>query len=309
MSTSGLLILDKPYGMTSFKTVQWLKRRFRWHKIGHVGTLDPLATGVLPVCIGKATKLIPYLMERYKRYEALVRLGIETQTQDREGDVTRVYRGTHYPSVTDLEGTLQKFRGEIEQVPPMYSALRHQGRRLYEWARDGLEIARSPRKVFVEWLRCLDYKYPFLLIDVSCGKGTYIRTLAADIGRDLGPGGHLWALKRLGVGGYTMDQALSWDQLTKMTPEEVEPHIIPMGEILSFLPLVTVNHKEKEAMKNGRSFLIMKPDEILPCDGFSLLRIQDQEGEFLGLGSIMSGQKDGVRSETHIKPSLVLTRS
>lgn len=309
MSTSGLLILDKPYGMPSFKMVQLLKHRFRWRKIGHVGTLDPLATGVLPVCIGKATKLIPYLMERYKRYEALVRLGIETQTQDREGDVTRIYCATHYPSVSDLERILQRFQGEIEQVPPMYSALRYQGRRLYEWARDGHEIARSARKVFIDRLRCLAYDYPFLLIDVSCGKGTYIRTLAADIGRDLGPGGHLWALKRLSVGGYTMDQALSWDQLIEMTREEIEPCIIPMGEVLSFLPLVTVNHKEKEAMRNGRSFLIMEPKDIFMLEGFSLLRIQDQEGEFLGLGSIMSNQKNGCRSETHIIPSLVVMHS
>ena len=309
MPTSGLLILDKPYGMPSFKMVQLLKRRFRWQKIGHVGTLDPLATGVLPVCIGKATKLIPYLMERHKGYEALVRLGVDTQTQDREGGVTRIYCGRDYPSIADVEETLKGFRGEIKQIPPMYSALRYQGRRLYEWARDGHVIPRNPRKVFIDQLRCLAYDYPFLLIDVSCGKGTYIRTLAADIGWDLGTGGHLWALKRLSVGGYTMDQALPWEQVMGMTREEMESYFIPMGEILSFLPLVTVDHEEKEAMKNGRSFLVMKPQEICPLNGFSLFRVQDQEGEFLGLGSVVSDQKNGFISETYIKPSLVVVHS
>jgi tRNA pseudouridine55 synthase len=309
MLSSGLLILDKPHGMASFKAIQLLKRRFRWNKIGHVGTLDPLATGVLPICIGKATKLVPYLMERQKRYEALIRLGIETQTQDREGEITHVYCGIKYPSPNEIEIAIKRFRGEIEQIPPMYSALRCQGRRLYEWAREGKDIPRKPRSIQIHKLICLSYNYPFLLIDVTCGKGTYIRTMASDIGRSLGTGGHLWALKRIGVGEHKIEDALAWDKVMTLKREEIEKRLIPVGEILSFLPTVKVGHREKEAMSNGRTFTLTSPHREFSVDKTSILRIQDREGEFLGLGGIVVCNGDGPGVEVCIKPSLVMVSS
>lgn len=306
MLSSGLLILNKPHGMASFKALQLLKRRFRWNKIGHAGTLDPLATGVLPVCIGKATRLVPYLMERQKRYEALIRLGIETQTQDREGEITGVYCGTEYPSPDKIEIVLKRFMGEIEQIPPMYSALRCQGRRLYELAREGKDVPRKPRSIQIHKLTCLSYRYPFLSIDVTCGKGTYIRALASDIGRDLGIGGHLWALKRVGVGEHNIDDALEWDKVMAMSREEIKKHLIPVGEILSFLPTVKVGIREKEAMSNGRTFTLTSPFNEFSPDETSILRIHDREGEFLGLGGIVLCNGEGIRDQIYIKPSLVM---
>ncbi|MGA1864628.1 MAG: tRNA pseudouridine(55) synthase TruB [bacterium] len=306
MHSSGLLILNKPHGMASFKALQLLKRRFRWKKMGHAGTLDPLATGVLPICIGKATRLVPYLMERQKKYEALIRLGIETQTQDREGEITGVYSATEFPSPDKIEIVLKRFRGQIEQIPPMYSALRCQGRRLYELAREGKDIPRKPRCIQIHKLTCISYRYPFLSIDVTCGKGTYIRTLASDIGRDLGTGGHLWELKRTGVGEHNIDDALAWDKVMAMGREEIEKHIIPAGEILSFLPTVKVGHREREAMSNGRTFTLTSPCNEFPLDETSILRIHDREGEFLGLGGVVGSNADGIETEVHIKPSLVM---
>jgi tRNA pseudouridine55 synthase len=306
MPFSGLLVIDKPYGMASFKAVHLLKRRFRWQKVGHVGTLDPLATGVLPICIGRATKLIPYLMERHKRYEALIRLGLETRTQDREGDVISFNRGSNFPSLQDIEMALEAFRGETEQVPPMYSALRYKGRRLYEWAREGMEMPREPRKIRIYEITCLAYRYPFVRMDVTCGRGTYIRTLAADIGRNLDTGGHLWALKRLGVGECIIEDALAWDKVMSMERGEIEPYLIPMGDILSFLPAVRISQKHKEAMSHGRSFVLTDPQEKLPLEETAILRIQDRDGEFLGLGGIASCHKTGSGFEICIKPALVV---
>ncbi|MGA1840375.1 MAG: tRNA pseudouridine(55) synthase TruB [bacterium] len=306
MLSSGLLILDKPHGMASFKALQLLKKRFRWNKIGHAGTLDPLATGVLPICIGKATRLVPYLMERQKRYKALIRLGLETQTQDREGEITGVYCGTEYPSPDKINIVLNRFRGPIEQIPPMYSALKCQGRRLYELAREGKDIPRKPRCVLIHKLTFISYRYPFLSIDVRCGKGTYIRTLASDIGRDLDTGGHLWALKRISVGEHNIDDALAWDKAMAMGREEIEKHIIPVGEILSFLPTVNVGHREKEAMSNGRTFTLTSPCNEFSLDETSILRIHDREGEFLGLGGVVINNGDGIETEVYIKPSLVM---
>ncbi len=308
MLSSGLLILDKPHGMASFKAVLLLKRRFRWNKIGHAGTLDPLATGVLPICIGKATRLVPYLMDRQKRYEALIRLGIETQTQDREGEIIRVYCGTRYPSPDEIEIALDKFRGEIDQVPPMYSALRCQGRRLYEWARDGKDIPRKPRCIQIHKLICLSYSYPFLLIDVTCGKGTYIRTLASDIGRYLGTGGHLWALKRVAAGEHNIEDALAWDKIMAMNCGEMEEHLIPVGEILSFLPTVKVGNREREAMTNGRTFTLTDLHREFPLDKHRFYVSMTKKVSFwVWAGSLFAIKMD--RGGICIKPSLVLFSS
>jgi tRNA pseudouridine55 synthase len=234
MPTSGLLFLDKPYGMTSFQIVNSLKKRFKWKKVGHAGTLDPLATGVLLICTEKATRAIPFLQELKKRYQAQVRLGIETETQDREGDLIKVYTGANYPSPGDIQGALERFKGEIEQTPPMFSALWYKGRRLYEWARQGNTVPRAPRKVWIYEIEYSSYRYPFLNLNVVCSKGTYIRTLAADIGNALGVGGYIWGLRRSGVGGYTIHDALVWEEVMKMDLQEIEAHIIPWGQVLNY---------------------------------------------------------------------------
>ncbi|MGA1796820.1 MAG: tRNA pseudouridine(55) synthase TruB [bacterium] len=307
MASSGLLILDKPHGIPSFKAVQALKRRFRWTKAGHVGTLDPLATGVLPICVGKATRLIPYIMECEKGYEALIRLGAETLTQDREGAVTRMYCGRRYPSPGEVEGVLGRFRGEVEQVPPMYSALKYKGRRLYEWARDGKDLPRNPRMVRIDTITCLAYTYPFLLVDITCGRGTYIRSLAADIGRALGTGGHLWALRRLRVGEYTIERSLQWGTIERMRREEMEDALISMGEMLHFLPAIQVDLKGKAAMAHGRTFTLVNPPPAESFDNNMLVRVEDPDGVFLGLGGVIRCTEHALGLEISIKPSMVIS--
>ncbi|MBN2374546.1 tRNA pseudouridine(55) synthase TruB [bacterium] len=342
MCTSGLLNLDKPYGMSSFHAISAIKQRFGWKKIGHAGTLDPLATGILSVCVGKATRLIPFLTDYRKRYRALIRLGIETETQDREGEILRVYSGRRYPSMDDIEMVFDRFRGQTEQVPPMYSALRCKGRRLYEWARAGKEVPRSPRKITIYKLACLAYSYPFLYIDVICGKGTYIRTLAFDIGACLGTGAHIWALERVGVGWHKIEDTVSWKDVMSMDHRKIEENIVPIGDMLSFLPVLKLDAKGKEAMIHGRRFFIDKADiadkkynfdtdyessseGLFPCNiekspyvdkiidgeslngGISVLRIKDQDGNFLGLGKIVPAEKgSSVDDLVCIQPSLVL---
>jgi len=307
MLSSGLLILDKPHGIPSFKAVQALKRWFRWKKAGHVGTLDPLATGVLPICVGKATRLIPYIMGYEKGYEALIRLGAETLTQDREGAVTRMYCGRRYPSPEAVEDVLGRFKGEVEQVPPMYSALKYKGRRLYEWARDGEDLPRKPRMVRIEEITCLSYAYPFLLVEITCGRGTYIRSLAADIGRDLGTGGHLWALRRLRVGEYTIERAIQWEAIERMDRGAMEGALISMGEMLHFLPAVRVDRKGKAAMANGQAFTLVNPLPAAPFDKNPIVRIEDPDGAFLGLGGIVRCSEHALGLEICIKPSMVIS--
>ncbi len=308
MPLSGLLNLNKPYGIASFQLIEILRRRFRLKKIGYAGTLDPLATGVLLLCIGKATRLVPFLLDCQKRYHALIRLGIETQTQDREGKITRIYCKSGYPSTDKVRQVIKGFKGEIEQVPPMFSALRYRGRRLYELARNCEEAPRNPRKVRIDEITCFAYNYPFLHIDVLCSKGTYIRTLAADIGTHLGQGAHLWALKRVSIGKYNIEDAISWENIMDMDCKKIGNVVIPNGEILSFLPSVTLDSKQKEAMLNGHRFTIDHfsfRGEILP-EKTMKLRAYDREGEFLGLGEILSRAGNNMDSDIHIMPFLVL---
>jgi tRNA pseudouridine55 synthase len=167
-------------------------------------------------------------------------------------------------------------------------------------------MPRKPRNIQIYKLICLAYNYPFLLIDITCGRGTYIRTLAADIGQSLCTGAHLWALKRLGVGEYKIEDALAWDKLMTMNRKQIEKYLVPAGDILSFLPQIQVDHKEKEAMTHGRSFMLANNDGKFSLDKTSVLRIQDREGKFLGLGGIVTSNENSLDGEVCIRPSLVM---
>ena len=219
-SRSGILPVEKGRGVTSFQVVAHLRRILRAPKIGHGGTLDPEATGVLPILIGEATKLTPYLTDLDKEYLATVRLGLTTDTQDVTGTVLE------RRPVPDLEravvdAALGRFVGAISQVPPMYSALRRGGRRLYELAREGVTVEREARQVRVYAIALVDLALPDLVIRVRCGKGTYIRTLAADLGEVLGCGGTLASLVRTRVGPYALADAVSWDEVRAARPGPV----------------------------------------------------------------------------------------
>jgi tRNA pseudouridine55 synthase len=226
---NGLLIVDKPEGMTSFDVVAVLRRTLKTQRAGHTGTLDPMATGVLPVCLGEATKLVPFILEGDKTYEAAIRLGACTDTQDRTGKV--IAEAPVPPTLTrdSLEQVLARFRGEIDQAPPMYSAIRVDGKRLYELAREGKEVARAARRVTVHELEVLDFAPPDLRVRVRCSKGTYVRTLGHDLGEALGCHAHLTALRRTESAGFSIDQAVTLDvlsQLARTAPEALAARLL-----------------------------------------------------------------------------------
>jgi tRNA pseudouridine55 synthase len=234
-SLNGLLVLNKPSGTICRKLLNDLNRKFQPQKIGHVGTLDPIAQGVFLVLFGEGTKFSPFLLEGKKSYSAVIRLGISTTTYDREGEVVRSSDPSRI-SLEEIRSALQKFRGEILQVPPPYSALKWKGKPLYQYARKGTPILPPPRKVTIYSLRLENYSPPDLTVEVICSRGTYLRSLAHDLGESLGVGAHLYEITRTGSEPYTLSDALSYEECIKMSREELETKLIPPDRILSHLP-------------------------------------------------------------------------
>ncbi len=241
---SGILLLDKPLGLSSNHALQRVKRLYDARKAGHTGSLDPLADGMLPVCFGDATKLSAFLLDADKHYWFRVRLGVSTATGDAEGEILQTHP-TKGVDAEQIEGVLARFSGEIEQLPPMYSALKHKGKRLYELAREGVEVEREPRRVKIHSLKlvCADH-LPEFELEVHCSKGTYVRTLAEDIGDALGVGAHVTALRRTGVGPYTGQQMYSMEMLERAAEqgqEALDRLLLPIDTALSDWPVVRVN--------------------------------------------------------------------
>jgi tRNA pseudouridine55 synthase len=206
---AGVFLIDKPIGPTSFRIVQWVRRALQIKKVGHTGTLDPFASGLLIVCAGRpATRVISQLMDGDKVYEAVLKLGVETDTLDVEGIII-AQQPVGEISATDVESCLEGFRGEQLQSPPAFSAVKHEGKALYHYARKGVLIEKEPRRIHIRELRCLSIAAEQLVLRVRCSKGTYIRSLAADIGKRLGCGAHLTALRRLGNGPFAVEEAVS----------------------------------------------------------------------------------------------------
>lgn len=214
MFESGVFLIDKPVGPSSFRMVQMVRRGLQIKKVGHTGTLDPFASGLLIICAGRpATRIISQLMEGGKQYEAHLKLGVETDTFDREGKIT-VTNPVVGLSQARLSECLQKFTGEQLQMPPQFSALKHKGKPLYYYARKGIKIEKEPRKIIISEIRCSSYEHDELTLQVTCGKGTYIRSLAFDIGRELGFGAHLTGLRRLDNGPFSVDNAIDGASLS-----------------------------------------------------------------------------------------------
>ncbi len=225
----GFLLVDKPAGLTSFRVVDRLKKRFRIAKLGHGGSLDPPATGLLILLVNRGTKQAGFLLGAEKEYEAVVRLGIETDTQDLTGRI--LHRGrVPLLAAETVEAALERFRGEIEQVPPMVSALKHQGERLYQIARRGEEVERPPRRVTISRLDLIFLGEERIGLRIRCSKGTYIRTLAHDLGRDLGCGGCLEDLRRTAVGPFRVEGAIPLTRLLEETREALSKKIILLAE-------------------------------------------------------------------------------
>lgn len=248
----GVMMLDKPEGLSSNAALQIVRRLLNAQKAGHTGTLDPMATGLLPLCFGNATKFSADLLHADKGYEARVKLGETTATGDREGEVTRV-RSTAGISLEDIESAAKSFLGEIDQVPPMYSALKHQGRALYELARQGETIERAPRRVVIHSIEVGDFDGESFTMKCLVSKGTYIRVLAEDIGEKLGAGAHLTALRRTRVGNLTLEGAPTLDELRALEhPQAVRAKLTGSDALLSTLVRIDLNASETIRFMHGQ---------------------------------------------------------
>ncbi|HEY9098343.1 MAG TPA: tRNA pseudouridine(55) synthase TruB [Thiobacillus sp.] len=276
----GVLLLNKPVGITSNAALQKAKWLLNARKAGHTGTLDPFADGLLPLCFGEATKFSAYLLEADKHYRAVMQLGVTTTTGDPEGEVL----STHEVSVSrdDLLAVLPGFRGEIEQIPPMHSALKHQGRPLYEYARAGIEIERPPRKVTIRALDLVEFDPPRVLFDVQCTAGTYIRTLAQDIGAALGCGAHLTALTRTAAGGFSLEQAHTLVALEALEATARPSWLQPADCLVAHLPAQQLDEIDAESICQGRSV-------AYAGDYSGLMRLYTASGRFLGLAQAGDG--------------------
>jgi tRNA pseudouridine55 synthase len=278
----GVLLLDKPLGWTSNDALQKAKGILRAEKAGHTGTLDPLATGLLPLCFGAATKFSQASLDADKAYRATLRLGQRTSTGDREGDVVEVR--TVAVDRAAIEAACARFTGTIDQLPPMHSALKKDGKALYEYARAGLEVERPTRRVQILSIDIVEWQDPTLVIDVRCTKGTYIRTLAEDIGEALGCGAHLSALRRTASGPIDLSQAITIDALQALSEPEREARLLSPDALLADLPMQLLAADEAGRFLTGLRRRVQLPD----C---ALLRVYGPErGAFLGTAHITAGE-------------------
>jgi len=279
LSIDGIFNINKPPGETSFQMVSLVRRLSGQRRVGHAGTLDPRACGVLLVCLGQATRVIPFLQDAPKTYLAEIELGVSTDTYDAEGTVTR----SDDPSgVTreQVEEVLSSFRGPILQTPPMYSAVKHQGRRLYQLARAGIEVERKPRRADIFRLDLVDWQHPRFTIEVECGKGTYIRSLAHDVGQALGCEAYLRRLVRVQSGLFHLEDSLTIPQLEDSFHHGYWQELIyPMDVVLEHWIAVIVNEETEEAIRNGRP--IRLKEEGVADTGH--LRAYSLDGRFLAV--------------------------
>lgn len=280
---NGILLLDKPLGFSSNQALQKIKWLLQAAKAGHTGTLDPLATGLLPLCFGEATKFAHYLTDADKTYIATVQLGVTTTTGDAEGAVLTV-RPVDV-SQTQLAQACQQFVGEISQVPPMYSALKHEGKALYEYARAGVEIERKARVVTIHNITVNTFADHIVTITVTCSKGTYIRTLAEDIGEQLGCGAHLIGLRRTATAKYNIAQAMTLAQFEGLSAAQRIAALQPVDSAVLHLPAVTLDADSAHYLSQGQA---VWRSGIIPQ---GLLRLYNESAVFLGLGERQSDGK------------------
>jgi len=276
-----VLLLDKPAGVSSNAALQRARRLFAAEKAGHTGTLDPLASGLLPVCFGEATKFAQSLLDAAKRYRATVRFGTAPSTGDAEGEV--VAAGPVAFDRAALEAALARFTGRIRQVPPAHSALKHQGRPLYDYARKGIEVAREAREVEILALSLVDWTPPDALVDVACSQGTYVRTLAEDLGTALGTHAHLAALTRTGTGGFDLADAVGIDGLEGMAPEARGALLRPVDCLLDALPQLDLTADAARALCCGRA---VDAHGVAP----GRYRAYDAAGAFIGVVGVAEGR-------------------
>lgn len=288
---NGIVVVDKPIGASSNAVLQQVKRLYGAAKAGHTGSLDPLATGVLPVCLGEATKLSQYLLDSDKSYRTTAKLGIRTNTGDAEGEV--VSERPVAVTESDLEPVLAKFRGPIEQVPSMFSALKHNGKPLYEYARQGIEIERPARKVNIYRLSLIEFRGDELVLEVDCSKGTYIRSLIEDIGEMLGCGAHVAELRRLKAGPYEEVQSYTIEALEEVRNggghAALDNLLLAQDSAVSHWPAVVLGESSSFYLTQGQPVQVSRA----PTSGFVRIyrQVEGADNTFLGIGEI---QDDGL---------------
>lgn len=282
-SVGGIVLLDKPVSFGSNEVLQRVKRLFNARKAGHTGSLDRLASGLLPICLGEATKFSTFLLNSDKRYQAVFRLGVVTTTGDAEGEV--IESNDYKPfSRQQLEAVVAGFSGEIEQIPPMHSAIKHKGQRLYKLAHQGLEVERQPRRITIHSLELRDFGEDFIAVEVLCSKGTYIRTLAEDMGKALGCGAHVTALRRIGAGPFEASQMISLERLEQLAEEGFEALdavLVPMEAALAGWPDVRLPENAAFYLKKGQPVLVPKS----PTQGW--VRLYASGDQFIGAGEVL----------------------
>ena len=281
---NGILVVDKPAGISSNDVVQQAKRLFGAQKVGHTGSLDPLATGVLPLCFGEATKFSQYLLDADKKYWTQVRLGITTETADADGEVI-AQADTSGITESQVTAALETFVGEIEQIPSMYSALKHQGQPLYKLARQGIEVERAPRRISIYSAELLQFSEASIELRVHCSKGTYIRSLAEDLGAALGCGGHVSALRRLAAGPYEEVQATTLDELREVVDvREMDALLLPVSSAVGSWPAVRLHEDTAHYVRQGQPVQVAHA----PTDGWVQIFELAEEDRFLGVGEILT---------------------
>ncbi len=289
---NGIVIVDKPAGWTSQDVVSKLRGVLHTRRIGHGGTLDPMATGVLPVFVGRGTRAVEFFEHAEKTYEAVLRLGVITDTEDITGEVLE--KRTVNITKDRFLSCLEQFRGEIQQIPPMYSALKINGQKLCDLARKGKQVERKPRKITIFRLDCTEFTGETAKLTVSCSKGTYIRTLCKDIGQVLGCGGCMESLRRVAAGAYTIREAVPLQTLIES--ENPEQYLLPVDSMFTGYPAVTLTEKQETRCRNGNSFSINLED--------GTYRAYSQNGEFLMLAKTENGVMSTIKSFFYVSASL-----
>ena len=279
----GVFLLDKPQGMSSNDIMQKVKRIFQANKAGHTGALDPLATGMLPICLGEATKFSQFLLDADKRYLVTAKLGERTDTSDAEGQIVES-RDVNVKT-PEILTALEQFRGDILQVPTMFSALKHNGKPLYEYARQGITVEREARPITIFELNFIEYNAPYLTLEVHCSKGTYIRTLVDDLGETLGCGAHVTMLRRTAVADYPTEKMLDWHTLQSLAEQQdlalLDALLLPMDTAVAKLPALTLNESQTQGIGFGQRVKFDNPNRLQ-----GQVRLFSHENRFLGVAVI-----------------------
>ena len=279
----GVFLLDKPQGMSSNDIMQKVKRIFQANKAGHTGALDPLATGMLPICLGEATKFSQFLLDADKRYLVTAKLGERTDTSDADGQIVETREVK--VKTPEILTALEQFRGDILQVPTMFSALKHNGKPLYEYARQGITVEREARPITIFELNFIEYNAPYLTLEVHCSKGTYIRTLVDDLGEALGCGAHVTMLRRTAVADYPTEKMLDWNALQSLAAQQdlslLDALLLPMDTAVAKLPTLTLDESQTQGIGFGQRVKFDNPNSLQ-----GQVRLFSNENRFLGVAVI-----------------------